>query len=674
MEMCDSIRRVIEDFGIETLNSKQGFNILCDYDSEFCSKKFIWDAIVNTRLFDSLLQTSGDEASCKGIALKFAQNTGFSETLVSHIIKSVALGVRRSFFGNFPPEAVDSISLNELHFRNKKEWNDALQKFQQGYFRAKKDGRYYFLAIDGKPFLNETFRFAGAFGEGLLCVNDGDKEGYINIRGNLEIRLSDLDAECATGFCPFKHGLAIFHSIKGHGLIDKTHQILKPRFGDSIYWNEFSDYVIAEEKQDSKQIGRLYSLCDKTGKSVLPQKLKSNALFNNSEQKVLIEETEDGIYVLINRSGKVYYAEENTQRAVSVSNGDIIILFKEAPIIQSSSVHHEQASAMCEFLGANFRPIKLPSKNLKPIGWNVYPLILKDWDGIFYFTDKNGLCFDNQGYDSAFPFIERHTWVKKGWRWSRLSKSGEILCSFTDKDVLSPEINGKILIRELSTGLVGVYDIIQGRIISIPDSREYNCPKIINPYRLYRIDFEHSSLLYYNGQMRLIEDKKAIISATPRGIILQKNEKGQYTMINPMHLDLDINVKLNSSPKIIMAYKDKFIVRTINNQTGWISALKPSNQYWEKGNDKKGVIDRYNFDYLSYSDSSQTKVVLVDQNLNKKSEAYDKILRLHDGPYYVFQENQKRGILDKEGKVVIEPIYIEPIYESIDYYKVSENE
>ena len=668
MELCDSIRRVIEDYGIETLESKQGFNILCDLNHEFCSRKFIWDAIVNTRLIDSLLKASGDKASCKRIALKFSQNTGFSEDLVSHIIDSVVQGVRKSFFGNFPPDVVDSISLIEILSKNKDEWDEALRKYQQGYFRAKKEGRYYFLGIDGKPLFNETFRFAGAFGEGLLCVNGDDKEGYINIRGNLEIRLSDLDAEYSTGFCPFKHGLAIFHSIKGHGLIDKAHQILKPRFGDSLYWNEFSEYVIAEEKQEPKQIGRLYSLWDKTGKSVLPQKLKSNALFNSSEQKVLIEEIEDGNSVLINRARKVYYAGQGTKRAVAVRNGEIIILFKEAPITNSSMAFHEELSARCEFLDSNFQPITMPSKYLKPIGWQHYPLLLQDWDGSCYFADDKGICLDLRGYDDAFPFIEDYTWVKKGWRWSRLSKSGEILYSFTDKDVLSPEVNGTILVRELSSGLVGVFDIFKGRISSIMDSRECNFPKIMDPSKFYRIDFEHSSLIYYNGQVRLIEDKESLIHAHYRGILLQKKEKNQYVLINPLHLDLDINVNLNFSPTAIMAYKDKFIIRTINKQTGWISTFNPSNQYWEKENDKKNLIDRFSFDYLCYSDLSQTKVVLIDQNLNKKSEAYDKILRLHDGPYYVFQENQNRGILDKEGKVIIEPIY-----ESIDYYKVSEN-
>lgn len=150
--------------------------------------------------------------------------------------------------------------------------NEAICKFNNGFCRIRRSGKFYFSDEFGKPIFNTAFDKAEDFKENFAEVKINGKWGFINKKGELIIKPQFYETH------PFSNGLSqvAFGPNAKHGYIDTAGNfIIKPQydnasaFADNKAWvlldgkwgliNQNNEFVISPVYKEVKNIFERYN-------------------------------------------------------------------------------------------------------------------------------------------------------------------------------------------------------------------------------------------------------------------------------------------------------------------------------------------------------------------------------------------------------------------------------
>lgn len=486
MNLSQAFRKAIESAGLENISKKSFWNIVKDLCPVENNSSFLWEIMVERGFIDNFLDLKDSEFEIEQFISRICYNIGLSYDKVMYILHEFRLGVLSAFYG-INPRHNSSCSIRQIFSENREQWNIRTKELGDGIIIAKLDGKYGVLSLKGEilPF---KYRGATKFSQGLGCYNDGINTGFINIMGNIEIDINQLGLDNISSIGPFENGIAKLH---GH-----NHKIGYL----SINGNK-TECIYDDELNHS--YGSL-TIISKDGLKGLM----------NQECQIIVEPQFSQI---LSKEDSCFLLGKDTMQKWSIIsyNGEILKTNFENPAIIDVDLIQDirvfRSSVRYKYFNCKLRD--LVDFSVDYATTKKFPFLIHANHGLYYFISSNGIIND-AGYEKAFPFCSDYSWVKVGFLWFRINKEGEVIQNMDGIDVLSSEINGLILRRNLQTSLMEVYDSEHNTIIKeIPDSQN----TLLKENR-----FTIGSTNYVWTYGRLISSEKPI---------MQKSRRSTYTLL-----------------------------------------------------------------------------------------------------------------------------------------------
>ncbi len=475
--------------------------------------------------------------------------------------------------------------------------------------------------------------------------------------GNLEIDLEYLGSEInLSAVSHFSHGIArIYGRNNKVGFMS-----LSGKHTDVI----FDDYKsMSVDHYFSKKSTNLY---------IISKEKKIGLMSDNCEIIVDPQFVELSDYDPVNKS---FLAKNDNQEWFLVKeNGQILKTQFNNPSIVASGIIQDinirSKGVSFEFYNIFLQRIV----NLKIVNVAISeesPILIRSNEGIYYFMTVCGIVFDSNGYEMAFPFVSDYTWVKVGVEWKRLNKEGDVVAVMNDGEIITKEINGKVLRRNKNTTLIEIYNCHENAAErSIPNSAYTVLSEIfgrISALNAYQFQIDGKFYVWSEGY--LIESMKPILRCkiSKRKIFISNIDNISFELICDGK-SIGILNKRNSDDTFFCIYSMD------NGDEIAYYKTKAGTWYLYNLNTKKYSRLLSSIEMHSVRDRTAKAIVakningnyiLMDSNFEIVAE-YEGIKTTTNKKYFRILKNSKYGLITFSGKTVIEAIY-----DSLNYYTIN---
>lgn len=652
MQLSEAFRKAIESVGLEKVNCKCFWNIVKDLHIVTSAHSFLWATLAQQGFIMNFLKLRDFNEEINSYISKICFNTGFDLESVKSLLFALYEGILCSYYGIKPNRNSLQILWN-IYINNKTRWYERIEEFKEGIIIARKE-RYFGVLSIRKEILPFKYRGTTKFSHGLACFNDGSNFGFINMMGNLEIDLESLGSEVnlsAVGH--FSHGIAkIFGMNNKVGFMNLSGKHTDVIFDD--YKSMSVDYYFGKKSTNlhiiskDKMIGLMDNNCEII---VAPQFVELSDY--DPMNKFFLAKNENKEWFLVKENGQILKTQFNNPSIVAPG------------IIQDINIRMKGVSF--DFYNISLQKI-INLKIENAVISEGSPILIRSKEGIYYFMTACGIVFDSNGYEMAFPFVSDYTWVKVGVEWRRLNRDGNIVAVKNDGEIITKEINGKVLRRNKNTSLIEIYNCHENATErSIPNSSYTVLSEIygrISTLNAYQFQINHNFYVWSEGY--LIESMKPILRCkfSKRKIFISNIDNISFELICDGK-SIGVLNKRNSDDTFFSIY-------SMDNGDE-IAYYKTKAGTWYLYNLNTKNYSRFLSSVEMYSVRDRTAKAIVAKNINGNYilmdsnfeivAEYDEIKITPNSEYFRVLKNSKYGLITFSGKTVIEAIY-----DSLNYY------
>lgn len=675
MDLDRAFRKLIEEKGIKILSSRSAYHYLSDLcPKDIYKYRFLFKLQEFPSLYHDLLLTKGIEDDIKDLSHNFSIKTGFRNELIRELLEIITNGVRMAFYGTYPSNK-NSLTLISLYEANKKEWNKRLELLKDGAFYSEIDGKITWILSSGEEILPRKFYSATNFSEGLACIRKDNQLGLINIRGNLEVDLNEIDDR--GGYIKtIEHGLAL--RIKDYPninhIINKDGIILKCCF-EEVSQPLYTPNTILIIKQNN-----LLGIINNRSQLLINPTFKSISKFKGDKA---IGEYPNGKYAILYSSGKLININSEYED-IEITNERSLMIGYPNPKLR------KKIRKGIMFINELGKEMQIPIKIKRIVDSTSIPFLIREEEtDFYYFIDNEGILYNNYGYEKAFPFRNNlYTWVKQGNFWILINKLGKPIYCTDQYDIISEynekgnlcrnKINGNLFIIDIKKNDPIINEVENSSLIAVKSLVGNNLNKIIYSFNvngttwkfidgvLYNLPFEEGEVIasvnIFNNDRKLnlgkdneFEDLYEVTTGYP--IIISKPHNNTYLIYNILTKETS-KIKLNKDEKI----RDGLIR---NNNSYLIVEGKDYQYFINLRNGNKSE----NASFIDYFDTSKEEFIihkdnevcyLLDKDFNKISNGYDNIENCHEDIYIVSsivkingKSKYKYGLINNKGKEIL---------------------
>ena len=498
------------------------------------------------------------------------------------------------------------------------------------YFDVEKEKKSGWMGLDGDFLGNQLYDSIHGFSDGLAAVNKDGLWGFIDEEGKFVIEPQFDEV------LDFKNGIAVVNISNHYGLIDKTgNWVSEPKF-DQI--KEFSEGMAPAKIFNPKARASKWGFIDNKGEFVINPEFDDLQIFIDNYAKA----KSNGKWGLIDKYGKWFVEpqyddiEEFKNGLAEISNDGLKGLInqdgKEVANPIYTTIHSFNENGIAEV------EIKNKTGYINREGVEVVPVQVSDG----FINNATGFAWAKVKGKYGYIDTNEGKWI--------IAPKYEDIQSWEDASIIRVKINGKW----------GMIDYRDNWLISpIFDSRHDISGK-----------FDYGLLHFKNGYYNVIENKWALPP---------DYEKSEF-------IDKNLFCVSQNGKKAIVDGDGRLL-------TGkWYEDIILKNgNIWVKDNDKYGVMDKsgnwmvkpvfdqVGFPYYTFNGFGLTRVKIDDKwgfsdvKGNILGERmFDSVIDFKEG-YAVVEENDLYGLMDRDGKVVVEPRYqnIEIFYNELARVKDS---
>lgn len=659
MSFALAIRCLIEDKGIEILPTKTAYNYLMDLEPlETIKYRFLYKINDLYSLINDLLISTGSENEILHLSYVFSSNSGFQRELINQFLLQTAEGIRMAFWGRYPDTSNEQTLLS-LFFLHKRIWFNMVEQFSSGTFFSRKNGKVSWILANGKNVMPTYYLGASTFSEGEACVcRSGQSRSFINIMGNTEVDLTIVDNGKSGFITPFKHGIAFAIS----NINDINYIINKKGNIQCLDGYKKSDIESGAPTittiERNKFIGFVNEKCEIL---VYPQ-FKSIEKFKGN---YAIGSLPNGRYAVITQHGEIFYINKSFDYLDNSNIKNLLIGYNNHFTGKDITILDE--------IG---REIILPIKIKVVVEPKYYPLLVQDQlSNFYYFIGANGILFNINGFEYAFPYVYEYTWAKSGYIWLLIDKNGNVLNKTSKYDIISGYSSNGCLVRRRDNGNI-CWINNKLKIIRELKNSSMSSPKVYNPRPFYNnlkeyfgFTVDKTSFRFVDGQLYEIPFAKIenLLSAIDfpkqinNGVPFVKTEtiNNECMILNYIKDKMPTKIRIEDGETIKMAFikgnKAFVLVKSndysylINAENGYRSVkfkhLRPYNF-----KDKQFIIRMT--DGLFY---------LLNQNLTIISKGFAEIIPTINDIYIVKEKVKlsnistvdKYGLMNSLGKIIL---------------------
>ena len=258
--------------------------------------------------------------------------------------------------------------------------------------------------------------FGGHFSDGMCAVENDDKTGYINERGDLVI---DYKYHYAMGF---HEGLAAVSPEDGgkYGYIDKTGRMVIPEQFYSAYDFDEGYAIVFKNKGD-----KFYSIIDKSGNYVkqdIPYEPQGFLSLNFNDGLICVKSNDNGRYGFADHQGNL---------VINCGYDGAHFNFSEGLVAVNIGGHEEGRGLLKKTVGGK---------------WG-------------FIDNKGEKAFRFEYYDEVSDFSEGLAAVKRDDKWGFVDKTGNLVIKYQFDEFPRPFKHGLSEIREKIEGSFMDYKI-----------------------------------------------------------------------------------------------------------------------------------------------------------------------------------------------------------------------
>lgn len=506
MELSNSLRIVIKDFGVQILSSPKLVNILSDYNSfkDDPASKYILKTAISSNYLQKFLKSGKFDMHVEFLISNFIRDFGLNHDNVLYVFRSVAEAL------DWEMQSYNVLTQSEISNSHDSLREEALNLLKSGCIICKKDNQVVLLTLDGKKSIPSTipFDFVEIVTEGFLinkssvfgyepydllycfeCCGGLVRSKYLDI---LELEESDqYTYHEKYGFN--NQGLV---SFDGDTIVPFEYSYLSP-IKDGVFYgviengdNKYARVVNSKGKilLDNIEIG-WNPWNDNLKNGIIEYKDNGVTAYINTSGERIFQHYD---YVSFTKSGKFVTVHKNGKSGVTDSNGNIII----SPIFDNCFIY-ENCSIILAKLGNKY--------------------------GLF---DIAGFCLSNFEYDNINVHPNYYVIiVKKDKLYGALNMQGDeiIPCEFED---LKISLEGVYFVEKDSlSGRYGVFDYTYS---TSPNDGRMVIPCIFDSFNIYSALIAKKDGLYgmygFNGR-KIVDCKYKELSTCINGTSLFVDEK-----------------------------------------------------------------------------------------------------------------------------------------------------
>lgn len=487
-------RMAIEKIGINHSSSKRFLQFVVDSRILSPSEIYVLKCLVRDKFINQLLLLHNVEPEVVAFCKEVADYTGFKEEQIRRVVLPFWKGCVMSFWGVNTTQNANETIMNEYRIHVER-WNRRLRDFNEGIIRVKAKGLYGWYTFSGKEIIPCKYSGATPFSEGMACVCDSNFFGFINILGNIEIDLTNVGRYGApiSSIGPFCDGIAICN------VLGNRVGFLNARGVCSTFDFEYEYQVTMGQNPFIVKKNGLYGFMDYDLNVVLSPCLTEAKQFekNNAYTCAVVEGDK---WAIVDRKGNVVKSKDRLKALKRLSDSLFVgvVCWDKCQYrfydecFNLKSIINQRVIDIVNYWERQGEPL----------------LLIQTRSGVFYYMDDKGAIINKIGYDFAHPYINNFAWARNGARWQRLDRCGNIEYYWDDIDVLTPEVNGKVLIRNLESKWISIFDCVKRRVLFVIPNSEMSSPQIIenNTFAkcncMYEIFVEETEFYYWaNGDL-----------------------------------------------------------------------------------------------------------------------------------------------------------------------------
>lgn len=175
MELSNSLKIVIKDFGVQILSSPKLVNILSDYNSfkDDSASKYILKTAISSNYLQKFLKSGKFDMHVEFLISNFIRDFGLNHDNVLYVFRSVAEAL------DWEMQSYNVLTQSEISNSHDSLREEALNLLKSGCIICKKDNQVVLLTLDGKKSIPSTipFDYVDIVKEGFL-VNKSTIFGY----------------------------------------------------------------------------------------------------------------------------------------------------------------------------------------------------------------------------------------------------------------------------------------------------------------------------------------------------------------------------------------------------------------------------------------------------------------------------------------------------------------
>lgn len=660
MKLDVAFRKTIETVGLENYSKKRFSNTLRDHYHLESSELFIWNSLISSNIIEDFLSIKNQRISVLGFIDRTSFRTGFNNETLKSLLISFWKGCIMAFYGIFPPETGE-FSIKQTYFNNFSKWRERENTLKSGIVMVKRDSLFGWYNLNGDEIIPCKFSSASQFNDGLACVHTECLWGFINIMGNIEIDLNTIihDKSEIAGVSCFSKGVAVVYGKGKIGFLTKTGKYtgcIFERFSLREMWGR--NYFLIEQNG-------LYGLMDYDCNLILDPQLKEIGVFGNNGEETTYAKNADNKWVIINSKGKLSLCSIPSYKITLISISKIFESFyigveKELKKYGKYHLPNYYYSLYDEHgirINGNIKIVEYyPFNNM--------PVLCLSNTGKMYFFDNKGIIGNENGYEYAYPFYNDHTWIKTCGKWRRMNRFGEELDT-VDFDIISEEINGKVLIRETATCNIGIYDCVQHNVFkTIPNSKDVYPQRVINLKMnewYYKISNEGNKPLYLwiNGDLFIYERIHNLICRWGAYAIVGAKGENAFDLFYDGQYVGTFSKKDSRDGITKICRKSENNTYTIeltshSTETGQYLISIKHNTVYISDVYERCEINSATFDNSSIVRSFDGSYILLDFRLKEIFRA-SKIERTANGKFFIYGINGKEGVISEAGHIILPP-------------------
>lgn len=544
---------------------------------------------------------------------------------------------------------------------------DYARDFKEGLASVILDNKYGYIDQTGKEVIPLKYEVAGEFNEGLACVRLDNKYGYIDKKGK---EIIALKYESAGGFA---EGLAYVKRNKKYGYIDKTDKLIVGLIYDEA--NTFGEGLAAVRRN------KKYGYIDKTGALIIGMLYDYTTRFYEGLAAVKNGGYFDGKFGFIDKAGNVVIplkfdkvssfdqglatVEQNGRKytidywgnEVKSDYKPTFIGYKlKSELTKIDKVISPSVGMQKEADKSTRNTANAKEKVAADVPLQFFTLLdstVSYWKSIAepqYFNDNLVAVVDSIGnvYAIVDGYGKKNILKLVNNRWISIARN------FVDTEELLNDKNGNVYAKTKN----GIYKIENDSCIKMPDDfdkpwkivSEYDKDSDENYFKKYengvwqKIPYPTSSRR--NTKLKPICDDKGnlyVITTKGDGINrLFRYVNNQWTELYNIYLEKgeSNDAKITTLP----SYYTNFIVVR--------DTLYAVKKIYRNGNMGDVVVWKYT--------GAVWKVHAMQvANIPKKFNAGPSIAQLAYPKvnHYIFKENNKLGMQDEKGRVLVAPVF-----------------